>query len=171
MATLAPALQVSNASNFIGGGAFFPIKSATDINQGCLVRLDSNGEVVEASKTQAAVVVAAGVAIFTDEHGTATLRTGVAGLTVKCAIARKCRIKGLDTTVVPAVAAGLRLFLGALPTATVSNYTATRSTTANDQLQLVGECISATEIDVDVQGSFFGDPATAADTNTLVLQQ
>lgn len=131
----------------------YPIKSAEVVNEGDLVGLDSNGQIVVASKTQAAVVIALGFALFTDEHGTATTKTGVAGLTVKCAIARRGRISGFSGLTV-----GGRVYLDAAPTGGADNYwqTTTFAFNVNDQIQQVGRAISATEIEVNVDQTLIG---------------
>lgn len=144
----------------------FPIKNSEIVNAGDLVNLDTNGQVVVASKTQGAVVKALGIAFFEDENGTATYRTGVAGLTVKCGIAKKAHISNLTGTLVPSINNGLPVFLGAVPTATVTNYTCARSTTANDKIQQVGFATSATEIEIDVvpESEFIYQSATTSTT-------
>lgn len=162
-ATAAAARQVSKVRGVIGE---FPIKSGEIINEGDLVGLDTNGQVVAASKTQGAVVKALGVAFFDDNNGTGQTRTGVAGLTVKCGICKKCHISGLTGTLVPSIDDGLPVFLGAVPTATVTNYTCARSTTANDKIQQVGFATSPTEIEVDVipETEFIYQSATTTTT-------
>jgi hypothetical protein len=147
----------------------FPIKSGEIINQGDLVALDSNFQVIAASKTQGAIVEAQGIAFFDDDNSTGGARTGVAALTVKTGICKKARIGNLTTTLVPALAGGgtKKVFLGPVPTATVSNYTCTQSTTAGDKIQLVGQVVSASEIEVDINWS--GLAYQAAATSTAVL--
>lgn len=144
----------------------FPIKSAEIINSGDLVALDVNFQVVVASKTQSAIIEAQGIAYFEDENGTVSSRTGVAGLTVKCGICKQARITNLNSTLVPALAGGgtKKVFLGPVPTATVSNYTCTQSTTAADKLQCVGQVVSNTEIEVDVNYSLLAYQAAATTT-------
>ena len=115
-----------------------PIKSAEVINNWDLVNVDTNGQVVSASKTQGAVVKATWIAFFSDENGMATSRTGVAGLTVKCGLCKRARLKNANSTLVPSLDNGLPVFLGPVPTSTVSNYTCARSTTNNDKIQQVG---------------------------------
>ena len=88
------------------------IKSAEVINQGDLVNIDTNGQVIAASKTASAVVVASWIAFFNDENGMATSRTGVAGLTVKTGLCKRARLKNATSTLVPSLDEGLKVFLG-----------------------------------------------------------
>jgi len=144
----------------------FPIKSGEIINQGDLIALDSNFQVVVASKTQGAIIEAQGVAYFDDDNGTGGAKTGVAGLTVKCGMCKQARIANLNSTLVPALAGGgtKKVFLGPVPTATVSNYTCTQSTTPADKIQIVGQVVSATEIEVDVNYSGFAYQTSTTST-------
>lgn len=147
-----------------------PIKSAEVINNGDLVHVDTNGQVIAASKTQSAVVKASYIAYFDDEHGMATSRTGVAGLTVKTALAKKAKIKNCNSTLVPALDNGLPVFLGPVPTSTVSNYTCTRSTTAGDKIQQVGFVdADGTTLHIDLTNTFTEALYQAAATTTIVL--
>lgn len=156
-------LLVSHPSDFVGS---FPIKSGEIINEGDLVGVDSNGQMVVATKA-ATAVRALGAAFFDDANGTGdTTRTGVAALTVRASIARKMRIRGLTTSIVPALNNGLPVFLGEVPDGTASNYTCTRSTTDTDAIQQVGFARSATEIDVQVEGAMDFLYQTAANSVT-----
>ena len=137
MTTTSP--LVTSPHGFIGE---YPIKSGEIINNGDLVGMDTNGQVVAASKTQAANVKAKGIAFFDDDNSPGpAARTGVAALTVKCGICKKAKLKfssAYAATQVPSIAAGLPVYLGPVPTATVSNYTCAQTTTANDLVQQVG---------------------------------
>ena len=118
------------------------IKNGEVVNFGDLVGMDSNGFVVNASKTAGSVVFARGVAMPVDDNSTDTYLTGD-GTTVRCAISRIAVIKRtaanpLNSTIVPGLAKGARVYLGALGTATVSNYTCTQTSTNGDGLQPVG---------------------------------
>jgi hypothetical protein len=130
-----------------------PIKSAEVINEGDLVTINTSGQLIAASKTQGAIVKATWVAYFPDENGMAVSRTGVAGLTVKAGLCKKCRLKGADSTVVPSLDEGLPVFLGPVPTTTVSNYTCARSTTNGDKIQQVGDVeADGTTLRIDLSG-------------------
>lgn len=112
------------------------IKTSEIINEGDLVATDTNGLVVQASKTQSAVTQAEGVAFFPNNNATYTSKTGDGVL--KCAIARMAIITNINSTLVPGLGKGKRVYLGAVGTATVSNYTCTQTTTNGDALQHVG---------------------------------
>lgn len=113
------------------------IKNLEVINEGDLVATDTNGFVVQASKTQSAVTQAEGVAFFAGNNTTITSRTGD-GTTQKCAIVRVATILGVNSTLVPGLGKGKRVYLGAVGTSTVSNYTCTQTSTNGDALQHVG---------------------------------
>ena len=154
-AITAPMIFVAPAAGF--NPRMVPIKSAEVINQGDLVGIDTNGQMVAASKTQGAIVPAQGIAWFPDELGMATSRTGVAGLTVKAAICRRCKLKSATSTLVPSLDQGLRVYLGPVPTSTVSNYTCAKSTTVADHLQTVGWVEDdGTTLEIDVTNTGMG---------------
>lgn len=113
------------------------IKSAEIVNQGDLVATDTNGFVVQATKTTGGVIQAEGVAFWPDENSTVTSRTGD-GTTIRCAICRIATILNVNSTLVPGLGKGKRVYLGPVGTATVSNYTCTQTTTNGDALQHVG---------------------------------
>ena len=113
------------------------IKNLEVINEGDLVAVDSNGFIVQASKTSGSVIQAMGVAFFHGNNSTNNVRTGD-GTTIKCGIARKANIVGANTTMVPGFGKGKRVFLGPVGTASVSNYTCTLTTTNGDAIQQVG---------------------------------
>lgn len=133
------------------------IKNAEVINEGDLIDIDTNGFIVAASKTQGAAVKAEGIAFFDDNNGPGqTARTGD-GSTVKCGLAKRARIKGMNGTLVPGIGKGKPVYLGPVPTTTVSNYTCTQSTTAGDLIQTVGTVDSdgtTLVIDVDSTNQF-----------------
>lgn len=113
------------------------IKLAEIVNECDLVGVDTNGFVVVASKTQAAIVKALGAALFVGNNSTNNVRTGD-GTTILCGIARKCRVYNVNSTTVPGLGKGKPVFLGPVTTTTVSNYTCTQTTTDGDELQHVG---------------------------------
>lgn len=153
--------QVSHPRNWVGN---FPIKSAEVVNQGDLVGVDTNGQIVVATKASTPVRPL-GVAFFDDANGTGDfVRTGVAALTVRASICRECRISGLNSTLVPSLDDGLPVFLGELPDGTTTNYTCAQSTTATDAIQQVGFARSATAIDVQVEGGMMFLRQDAANT-------
>lgn len=130
-----------------------PIKSGEIVNQGDLVTVDTNGQVVVASKTQGAIVKASHIAYFPDENGMATSRTGVAALTVVCGLCKRARLKSATSTLVPSLDNGLPVFLGPVPTSTVSNYTCALSTTNGDKIQEVGFVEDdGTTLNIDMSG-------------------
>lgn len=156
--------RVQYFEEFIGN---YPIKSGEIINNGDLAGIDTNGQMVVASKTAGSVVVATGVAIFDDEHGGAQARTGVAGLTVRASLYKRARIGNLNGTLVPSLTKqGLAVLLGPTPTATVSNYTCAITTTNTDEVQAVGVSVDGSTIEVDVDPPFL--KAQTAGTTTLV---
>lgn len=120
----------------------YPIKSGEIINQGDLVGLDTNGQVVAASKTGGSTVKAIGIAFFDDDNSTAqAARTGVANLTVKCGICQQAGLKfssAYAATQVPSINKGLPVYLGDVATGTVSNLTCAQTTTDTDLVQEVG---------------------------------
>jgi len=124
------------------------VKTSEVINYGDLVGVDTNGLVVNASKTASAIVVPRGVAIAIANDaatsGTAnSTQTSVTGDgTIRVGIARMATITrqgtALNTTIVPGLAKGAAVYLGAIGTSTVSNYTCTKTTTNGDALLQVG---------------------------------
>lgn len=144
----------------------YPVKSAEIINNGDLVGIDSNGQLVVASNAAGAVIAAVGVFIMDDEHGGATSRTGVAGLTVRGSVYKKARIGNLNSTLVPSITkVGLPVLLGPVPTATVSNYTCAIPTANTVEVQPVGQNVDATTIEVSVQmGGFLKAQTTGNST-------
>lgn len=141
--------QVSHPSDFVGN---FPIKSGEIVNQGDLVGVDTNGQIVVATKATGGPIKAVGMAFFDDANGTGDfVRTGVAALTVKASVCRRARISGLNSTLVPSIDDGLPVYLGEYPDGTASNYTCAQSTTAGDKIEVVGYARSATAIEVDVE--------------------
>lgn len=154
--------QLLGAWEWIGN---YPIKSAEIVNQCDLVGVDSNGQIVVASKTAGSVVAAIGVAVFDDDHSGVASRTGVAGLTVLASVYRRARIGNLNSTLVPSITkAGLPVLLGPVSTATVSNYTCAISTTNTDEVQPVGASINATTIEVCVAHGGFMKAQTAGNS-------
>jgi hypothetical protein len=113
------------------------IKTSEVINEGDLVGLDTNGLIVVASKTQSAIVKAIGLAFFADNNGTGGARTGD-GSTVKCAIAEGALLLNANSTLVPSLAKGAPVYLGPVPTSSVSNYTCALTSTNGDAIQQVG---------------------------------
>lgn len=113
------------------------IKLSEVINEGDLAATDTNGFVVQASKTTGAVTQAEGVAFFPGNNSTITSRTGD-GTTLRCSLARYAIIRNINSTLVPGLGKGKRVYLGAVGTATVSNYTCTQTSTNGDALQHVG---------------------------------
>lgn len=112
------------------------IKTSEIVNAGDLIAEDSNGLIVQASKTTGAVITAWGVAFFPSDNSTSNVRTGDG--TLKCAIARKAVIQGCTSTMVPGLGKGKRVYLGAVGTTSVSNYTCNLTTTNGDAIQHVG---------------------------------
>jgi hypothetical protein len=121
-----------------------PIKSAEVVNHGDLGSLDSSGDIVAASKTQGATVKAMGVIFFDDEHGGASSRTGNAAGTVTASLAMGAVLTGINSTLVPSITPEDVLYLGPVPTSTVSNITGAASTTTSDLRQAVGSALSST---------------------------
>lgn len=137
--------NIVKAWDFLGSGIQFPIKSGSVINQGDLVAIDSNGQVVLADK-DTGPVGAHGFAFFPDELGPAAARTGVAALTVKCAIARRGVLNGFTSLTI-----GANAFLSG----TAGGYTTTAPSTNADVYQCVGVATAADTIDVIVQPPLF----------------
>mgnify|MGYP001589048539 CR=1 FL=1 len=145
------------------------IKSAEVINNGDLVAIDTSKKVVAASKTTGAIVKALWIAYFIDEHGMATSRTGNAAGTIKTGLCKKCRLKSANSTLVPSLDEGLPVFLGPVPTSTVSNYTCARSTTAGDKIEQVGSVEEdGTTLEIDLTGAFTELLHQAAATSTAI---
>ena len=144
-ATLSPPLTWSRPPSDILGR--FPIKSGEIVNQGDLVALDSNGQVVVATKTGPRAL---GVALLDDEYGGFTSHTGVGGLTVFASIARRAKIGGFTSTSLPGTQTiGNNVYLGPVTSATVSNFGmagpgVSYALTPNDIFQCVGVLISTT---------------------------
>jgi hypothetical protein len=139
-AILAPGLTLVEPSGEDCFKGEFLINNGDTINEGDLVGIVTSGGVTyitPASKTQGAIVKALGCAFFPGNNGTNNVRVGD-GTTQKCAIARKAIIQGANTTMVPAFAGGLPVYLGPTPTTSVSNYTCTKTATNGDALQQVG---------------------------------
>lgn len=116
------------------------INNGDTVNSGDLVGVvvvSGVGYITPASKTQGAVVIAWGIAFYPGINSTITYRVGD-GLTQRCAIARSGILTGVNSTLIPALGAGKRVYLGAVGSATVSNYTCTQTTTNGDALQPVG---------------------------------
>jgi hypothetical protein len=133
-AVLAPGMQFVNPMDVLPR---YLIKSAEVVNEGDLIGLDTNGFIVAASKTQGATVKAIGIAFFDDNNGTFNTKTGD-GTTVYCSIAKRGKLLNATSTMVPSLGKGLPIYLGPVPTTTVSNYTCAQSTTNGDLLQEVG---------------------------------
>jgi hypothetical protein len=131
---------VKQAWNHVGAGQQYPIKSAVVVSEGDLVALDSNGQVVLAD-TDTGPVAAHGFAHFVDRMNSAT-RTGVAGLTEKCAIAMDGVIAGLSSLTI-----GGNIYLSA----TAGGYTGTAPTTNAHLRQVVGTAIAADTVQVSVR--------------------
>jgi len=115
----------------------FLIKNAEIVNEGDLVGMDTNGFVVVASKTAGSIIKALGVAFFEGNNSTITSRTGD-GTTQRCSIARYGLMLNANTTLVPGLAKGAPVYLGPVPTSTVSNYTCNLTSTNGDAIQQVG---------------------------------
>jgi hypothetical protein len=134
----------------------FSVKSAEVVNEGDLVSLDSNGQVVVANATSAGVQ-AMGVAFMVGDDAAAgtTYVTGVAALTKKVGIARQARVSGFSSLTV-----GGRVYLDAAPTGGADNY---KQTYNSDEawIQLVGIAKSATEVFANVVGTWFTYEATS----------
>lgn len=135
--------RVAKVFNIFYKGA---IKSAEVINHGDLVSIDSSGFIVAASKTQGAIVKAMGVAIFDDEHGGASSRTGNAAGTITASIAMGAVLTNVNSTLCPGLTSEDTIYLGPVPTSTVGNITGTPSTTNGDRRQVVGSALSATSV-------------------------
>lgn len=147
-------LKVKNFQKITGP---YAIKSAEVINHGDLVGIDTSEKVVVATKATGAVIKAVGIAVFTDEYAGNVVRTGNAGGTIKCSIARTAVIDGanLTSTIVPAINGGLTVYMGEAPTATVSNYTCTQTSTNGDGLQPVGFVDANLDLVLDVSSAMF----------------
>lgn len=135
-AVLAPGLTMTQPDGPFLFQNDYLIKTSEIINEGDLVGMDSNGLIVQASKTQSAIVKALGFAFFPGNNGTGNTRTGDGVL--KCAISRKGIILGATSTMVPGLGKGKPVYLGAVGTTSVSNYTCTLTTTNGDAIQEVG---------------------------------
>jgi hypothetical protein len=152
-AVLAPILTVTQPDLLFKGD--YLIKNLEIVNEGDLVALDVNGFVVVASKTSGAVVQAWGAAFFPGNNGTNNVRVGD-GLSVRCAISRKVLINGTTVTTVPGLGKGKPVYLGAVDTTTVSNYTCTKTAVSGDAVQQVGYVIDdgfTIEVFVVIQGA------------------
>jgi hypothetical protein len=130
--------SVKHAWDHVGLGQQFPIKSAVVVANGDLVTLDSNGQVILADRD--VPVSAIGFAHFVDNMSVGD-RTGVAGLTVKTAIARQGIVNGLSSLTIGAPA-----YLSA----TGGGYT-TATTTDTEHRQCVGFAIAADAVQVSVK--------------------
>lgn len=135
-AILAPGLIMGQPDGNLLFQGDYIIKTAEVINAGDLVGMDTNGLIVNASKTQSAIVKALGCAFFPTDNTTNNVRTGDG--TLKCAIARHAIIQGATSTMVPGLGKGKPVYLGAIGTTSVSNYTCTLTTTNGDAIQEVG---------------------------------
>jgi hypothetical protein len=98
------------------------IKNAEVVNQGDLVGLDSNGFVVVATNAAGAIIKPLGAAFFDDDNIGVSSRTGD-GAYVTCSIVKKFDLQNATSTLVPSLGKGKPIYLGAVPTSTVSNYT------------------------------------------------
>lgn len=127
--------------NCLGMGQMFPIKSAVVVSPGDLVAIDSNGQVVLADMNTGPVD-AHGFAVFPDDLGNGGARTGVAALTVKCAIARQGIVNGLSSLTI-----GGNIYLSG----TAGGYTGTGTTTNAELRQVVGVAIAADTVEVEVR--------------------
>jgi len=111
----------------------YPIKSGVTVNDGDLVGLDSNGQVVLADAD--ANIEALGVAWFGGQEMGRTQRTGVAALTERCPIYREAVLNGYSSLTIGAP--------GYLST-TAGSITATSpSGTAGSLLQQVATAIAS----------------------------
>jgi hypothetical protein len=111
--------QHSMVSNFD-----YLVKLNEVINAGDLVGLNSSGQVVVATNAAGAIVKPLGVAYF--DHDTIGLSSVTGdGYSVYCAICKKADLQNATATLVPGLAKGAPVYLGAAPTSTVSNYTCT----------------------------------------------
>lgn len=150
----------------------FLVKSAEIINNGDPVGIDSSGFVVCASKTQGAIVKCIGFAIMLDDlsGGTATYVTGD-GSTVYIGICRKCKVIGVNSTLVPSLAKGLPVYLGAVGASagTVSALTCALTTTAGDSIEELGFVMpNGTDLWLEAP-QFNGLKYQAAATTTVIF--
>lgn len=132
--------NVVQAWNYVGNGQQYPIKSAVVVSPGDLVALDSNGQVVLAD-CNTGPVSAHGFAVMVDNL-TSAARTGVAGLTVLCAIAMDGIVNGLSSLTI-----GGNIYLSG----TAGGYTGTATTTNTELRQVVGSAIAADTVQVCVR--------------------
>lgn len=124
----------------------FTVKNGEIINNGDPVGIDSSGYVVCASKTQSAIVKAVGFAIMVDDSsgGTAAFVTGDVSTNpnnpVKVGICRHCIVRGVNSTLVPSLGAGLPVYLGPVGASagTVSALTCALTSTNGDAIQELG---------------------------------
>lgn len=124
----------------------FPVKNAEIINNGDPVGIDSNGQIVCASKTQGAIVKCIGFAIMVDDlaGGTTPYVTGnitaFPNAPAMVGICRHCKIKDVNSTLVPSLAKGLPVYLAAaiVSAGTVSALTCALTTTNGDAIQELG---------------------------------
>ena len=145
-AAYAPLMTLVAPRDVIPGGI---IKTSEVINEGDLVGMDSNGLIVVATNATAGIIKAIGMAFFEDNNGTGGTRTGDG--TLRCSIARKGKLKGATSTLVPSLGKGLPVYLTVVPTSTTSNYTCALTSNAGDAIIQVGFVeADGTTLDINV---------------------
>lgn len=142
----------------------FTVKNAEIINNGDPVGLDSNGQVVCASKTQGAIVKAIGFAIIIDDLSGGTVSSVVGNVTafpnnpVRVGICRHCKIKDVNSTLVPSLAKGLPVYLAAaiVSAGTVSALTCALTSTNGDAIQELGFVLpNGVDLWLEIMGTGF----------------
>lgn len=137
----------------------FIVKDGEIVNNGDPIGIDTSGYIVCASKTQGAIVKCLGFAIMVDDlsGGTQTYVTGNVSSQpnspVMVGLCRRCRIKGVNSTLVPSLNKGLPVYLGAVGASagTVSALTCALTTTNGDAIQELGFVLpNGTDLELEV---------------------
>lgn len=123
----------------------FTVANGEIINNGDPVGINASGYVVCASKTSGAIVKCVGFAVLIDDLAGGTIANVTGNVVAQpnqpnvVGICRHCYIKGVNSTLVPGLAIGAPVYLGAVASSgTVSAYTCTLTTTAGDSIEELG---------------------------------
>lgn len=155
----------------------FTVKNAEIINNGDPVGIDSSGYVVCASKTQGAIVKCVGFAVMLDDLAGGTQMNVTGNVTahpndpVQVGICRKCKITGLNSTLVPSLGAGLPVYLAAAcaSAGTISALTCALTSTAGDSIEQLG-FVMPNGVDVWLEApSLSAAKYQSAATTTVIL--
>jgi len=118
------------------------IASTVIVNQGDPVSWNSSGNVVVATFHAGAIIKPYGAAFFDFDNIGITNMTGdglAYGTSVTViTIARRCKLLGATSTLVPSLASGLPVYLADYATSTVSGYTCAPPTTTTQAIIEVG---------------------------------